>query len=273
MPPENPSETIGQPSGVIALLSDFGASSPYVAAMKGVIHSIHRQATIVDITHAIPAQDLRQGAWVLAEVARHFPAGTGFVAVVDPGVGSERGIVYACIAGRHFIAPDNGLLSRLAQESPPAKIVRLTEPEHWLPRVSATFHGRDIMAPVAARLSLGLDPDRLGTPQRSLVELEWPEIEVSPFGIRGSIRFVDSFGNLISDIPAKALSAAPDPQAMCVRCEGHEIRGLSRTYSDHPASTLVALIGSSGYLELAVVGKSAALLLGATVGTQVMVSW
>ncbi len=143
---------------IITLLSDFGRDSPYVAAMKGVILSINRQATIVDLTHSIGPQNVRQAALVLDELARWFPPDSIHVAVVDPGVGSERRIVYAHIGEGHFLAPDNGLLSRLARRVPPSTIRTVTEAEFWLPAVSATFHGRDIFAPVAARLSLGLAP-------------------------------------------------------------------------------------------------------------------
>jgi hypothetical protein len=144
------------PSSIITLTTDFTTGSPYVAAMKGVILSIHPGALIVDITHDIPHQDIRQGAIVLAEATRFFPAETIHVAVVDPGVGTERRIVLARSGDQYFIAPDNGLLSGLARRNPPSTMFTVANPEHWLPEVSATFHGRDIMAPVAARLSLGL---------------------------------------------------------------------------------------------------------------------
>ena len=143
---------------LITLMTDFGAGSPYVAAMKGVILSINPSVTLVDLTHAIPPQDVREGALVLEDVAPYFPPGTIHVAVVDPGVGTDRAILYAEIGSQRYVAPDNGLLSRLSRNTPPSRIVRLTNPDYWLRPVSATFHGRDIMAPVAARLSLGLDP-------------------------------------------------------------------------------------------------------------------
>ena len=143
---------------IITLTTDFGTGSPYVAAMKGVILSINPAATIVDISHAVPAQDIARGALVLEDTTPWFPADTIHVAVVDPGVGTERAILYARIGPQQYIAPDNGLLSRLMARTPPSLVLRLTEREYWLPEVSHTFHGRDIMAPVAARLSLGLDP-------------------------------------------------------------------------------------------------------------------
>ncbi len=147
--------------------------------MKGVILSINPRATIVDLSHAVPPHDIRAGAIVLAETAPWFPPGTIHVAVVDPGVGSKRRIVYAQIGKQHFVAPDNGLLSRLAMFERPSKMISVEEPQHWMPAVSRTFHGRDIMAPVAARLSLGLSPDELGRPQQQLVEIPWAEVAAS----------------------------------------------------------------------------------------------
>src|SRR5262245_25705424 len=160
---------------LITLTTDFGAGSRYVAAMKGVIYSIAPEARLVDLTHSIAPQDVRGGAIALAEAAPCFPPETIHVAVVDPGVGSSRAIVYARIGTQQFVAPDNGLLSRLAEREKPSKIIRIAELRFWLPVVSATFHGRDILALVAARLSLGLSPDELGPAIAELTELTWSE--------------------------------------------------------------------------------------------------
>jgi S-adenosylmethionine hydrolase len=260
-------------SGIITLTTDFGSSSPYVAAMKGVILSINPGAKLVDITHAVPPQDVRQGALVLFNISRWFPAETIHVAVVDPGVGTARKIVYARIGQQHFIAPDNGLLSRLALSTLPSTIITVAEPEFWLPAVSATFHGRDIMAPVAARLSLGLEPSRLGPRQDALVALEWAEARVTARKIAGSVQSIDSFGNLITDIEGSALADVPRGEETAIVCDDHETRGIFKTYADQPEMTLIALVGSSGKLELAIVGESAAIMLGVTVGTTVKVTW
>jgi S-adenosyl-L-methionine hydrolase (adenosine-forming) len=258
---------------LIALTTDFGTSSPYVAAMKGVILSLNPQAQIVDVTHAIPHQDVRQGAWVLTEICPWFPAGTIHVVVVDPGVGTSRRMIYAEIGAQRYLAPDNGLLSRLALPAQPARIITLAEPSYWLPRVSATFHGRDILAPVAARLSLGLDPELLGPRQKQLIEFTWPEVTILPGKIKGSVRSIDSFGNLVTDITADMLAPAPTDERTRVVCDEHETLGIFRTYEEQPPMTLVALVGSSGYLELAIVGDSASIMLGVTVGTPVEVRW
>jgi len=190
---------------VITLTTDFGTDSPYVAAMKGTILSINPDATLVDITHAIPPQDVRRGSIVLEGVAERFPAGTIHVAVVDPGVGTDRAIIYVEIGRHRYVAPNNGLLSRLAARTAPSKIIRLENREYWLPEVSSTFHGRDIMAPVAAHLSLGVPPERLGPPVLGLIEIEWPEVRQSLKRLEGVVQEIDSFGNLITNVTAEMI--------------------------------------------------------------------
>ena len=193
----------------------------------------------------------RQGALVLAEATTWFPAGTIHVGVVDPGVGTQRRIVYARIGDQQYIAPDNGLLSRLTLKTRPSQIIAVENPEHWLPSVSNTFHGRDIMAPVAAQLSLGMEPDRLGPPRAELVELDWPQPRIEPNAIIGEVVWIDGFGNLISNITEGMLTAIQDRTRTTVGVAGHTIRGIDRTYGDRPANTPLALVGSSGYLEVA----------------------
>ncbi len=258
---------------MITLTTDFGVSSPYVAAMKGVILAINPRATLVDITHAVPPQDIREAAVVLDEVADRFPAGTIHVAVVDPGVGTDRAILYARIGCQQFVAPDNGLLGPLMQRRPPTAIYHVTERRYWLEPVSATFHGRDIMAPVAAHLSLGLDPALLGPPATHPQSIEWPAPLVSSHRIDGVVLRVDSFGNLITNITGDLLVGRPTDNRACVVCNIFETFGIFQTYADQPAGTLIALVGSSGRLELAVVGANAADLLGIRAGERVTIGW
>ncbi len=258
---------------VITLLTDFGSGSPYVAAMKGVILSIHPAATIVDLCHDIPPQDIRRAALLLDEVADWFPPETIHVAVVDPGVGTSRAIVYARIGRQQFVAPDNGLLSRLAARTPPTKLIRLEDPAYWLPHVSTTFHGRDIMAPVAARLALGLDPDRLGPPLERLTALDWPEPRPSPSRIDGVVIEIDSFGNLITNITADLLAGRPTDRRVCVVCNIYETWGIYQAYAEQPRGMLVALIGSGNRLELALVGDNAARRLSVGLGAAVTLAW
>lgn len=258
---------------IITLTTDFGTGSPYVAAMKGVILAINPAAVLVDLSHAIPHQDIRQGALALAQAAPWFPPGTIHVAVVDPGVGTSRKII-CMAAGEHlFVGPDNGLLSRLALDKRPSTIISVTERKFWLPDVSSTFHGRDIMAPVAAHLSLGLDPAELGPSQQDWQQLEWTEARVSANKIEGAVESIDSFGNLITNISADALARVPRGEQVAIVCDEHETRGIFNAYGEQPEMTFIALVGSSGRLELAIVGDSAAIMLGVRAGAPVTVTW
>ncbi len=258
---------------IITLTTDFGTGSPYVAAMKGVILSINPAATVVDLSHDVPAQDIRRGAVVLDDVTGWYPEDTIHVAVVDPGVGTDRAIVYARIGHQHYVAPDNGLLSRLADRMPASKIIRLEETAYWLPEVSSTFHGRDIMAPAAAHLSLGVDPERLGPSHAALTSIDWPAVAQTPGRLRGIVQAVDSFGNLITNITVDMLVGRPTDERVCIVCNIYETWGIYSAYGEQPRGTLIALVGSGGRLELAVVGDNAAEMLGIDVGCPVVVAW
>jgi S-adenosylmethionine hydrolase len=258
---------------IITLTTDFGTGSRYVAAMKGVILSICPAATIVDLSHEIPPQDVRRAALLLDDAADWFPPETIHVAVIDPGVGTDRAIVYAQIGRQQFIAPDNGLLSRLAARNRPQTVIRISDPAYWLEPVSATFHGRDIMAPVAARLALGLDPQRLGPPMDQLAMLDWPAARAAASRIDGAVIEIDAFGNLITNIAADMLAGRPTDRRACIVCNVYETWGIYHAYAEQSSGTLVALIGSSGRLELALVGDNAARRLGIGVGSPVTVAW
>jgi S-adenosylmethionine hydrolase len=258
---------------IITLTTDFGEGSPYVAAMKGVILSIDPSAVIVDVTHAVPPQDVGHGALVLADVTPWFPEDTIHVAVVDPGVGTPRALVYARIGRQQYLAPDNGLLGPLMARTPPTIVLRLAEPLYWLKEVSATFHGRDILAPVAARLGLGLDPRRLGPPIGQLTNLDFPEPDVRGQKIRGQVIEIDSFGNLITNITTDLIAGQPTDTRVCIVCGIYETFGIFRTYADQGPGLLLALVGSSGRVELAIVGDNAAVRLGVSIGTPVVIAW
>lgn len=258
---------------IITLTTDFGVGSRYVGVMKGVILSINPLAQIVDLSHSVPPRDIRAGAIVLAETASWFPPGTIHVAVVDPGVGSKRRIIYTEIGKQRFVGPDNGLFSRLALVDRPTKIVGVSEPQYWLPEISRTFHGRDIMSPVAARLSLGLAPEKLGTALTQLVELPWAEVQQVPNRIEGEVIEVDSFGNLITNITRAMLDGVPRGDSVIITCDEHETQGIFATFSDQPPMTFMAHVGSTNRLELAIVDENASAMLGVTVGAPVCVSW
>lgn len=258
---------------IITLTTDFGEGSPYVAQMKGVILSLNAEVNLVDITHAVPPQDVKHAARVLNEVTVRFPADTIHVAVIDPGVGTDRKIVAARLGRQRYVAPDNGLLSLIALRATGQRCVEVANPQYWLADVSDTFHGRDIMSPVAAALSLGVEIDDLGPPLLDLTRLTWPDVEIYENSLKGTVVSFDSFGNLITDITVEMLTDVRKRSSLKVQCGSHTIDGLVRTYAERPETSLVALIGSSGFLELAVVNGDAAKRLGINVGEEVRVLW
>jgi S-adenosylmethionine hydrolase len=258
---------------IITLTTDFGLASSYVAQMKGVILSRNPDVCLVDISHSIPPQDIRGGAIVLADACLRFPARTIHVAVVDPGVGTDRKIVFAQIGVQRFLAPNNGLLSLVAERMAPSQVIEVTNPLYFVPAISPTFHGRDILAPVAAHLSLGLNPKRLGDPLESLEMLPFPRPAVQPGQIAGQVIQIDSFGNLITNITSDECAAVPTPELATVQCKSAQTTGLVHTYGSRPRGSLVAVVGSSGRLELAIVQGNAAATLAATLDEQVIVKW
>lgn len=258
---------------LITLTTDFGQGSPYVAAMKGAILSINPLANLIDITHSIAPQQIRDGAIVLSDVTPHFPSSAIHIAVIDPGVGTDRNIVYAEFAWGRYVCPDNGLLDRLATRAEPTMMVSVTADRYFRHPVAPTFHGRDIMGPVAAHLSLGLEPTELGPPHQALMRLDWPGAVKVANRITGEIVSVDSFGNLVTNITREMLADVPTDDSVSITCDDHETRSIFKTYAEQPPMTLVALIGSSDQLEIAIVGDSAKIMLGVEVGTPVEVSW
>lgn len=256
---------------IVTLTTDFGVGSRYVGAMKGAMLSVNPHLSIVDLTHAIPQGDVRQGAIALDETAVWYPRGTTHVAVIDPGVGTERRILYAEIAGQQFVAPDNGLLSCLAERAWPTRMFVVENREYWLPSSSSTFHGRDIMGPVGAHLAGGLEPSLLGPPTNDLVILPLPEAQRVGQTIVGEVIEVDSFGNLITNITEEMLAEVPRDESVRIVCDDHETFGIFDTYGAQPPMTLIALIGSGKKLELAIVSESAAMMLGVGVGAKVSV--
>ena len=257
---------------IITLTTDFGVCDSYVAQMKGAILTIAPEVQIVDVTHAIPPQDVRRAAAVIAEVAEVFPSGTVHVAVIDPGVGSNRALLAAESAGQRFLAPDNGLLTPLFRRFPPARCRRLADGRFWRNPVSATFHGRDILAPVAAHLSRGADLAAFGPPVDTEKLVTLPPEEPRRVGstLIGRVNAVDSFGNLITNIRDADLPSN-DRRCFAVTLGECRIAGVNCCYADVSHGKLVALIGSSGYLEIAVNGGSAARQTGAAAGTDVRV--
>jgi S-adenosylmethionine hydrolase len=258
---------------LLTLTTDFGEQSPYVAAMKGVILGVNPDARLIDLGHQIPPQHLRHAAHFLTVAVPCFPPGTLHVVVVDPGVGSDRAVLYVEVGGQRLLVPDNGCWTWLARTEAVARVVRVSEPRYWRHPVSATFHGRDVFAPVAGRLSLGLDPAALGPPVTDWVRLPDPAWRAGPGELTGEVLFVDSFGNLITTIPAAALPA--DVTMVSAAPADSRPRRLPRvhTYAEAAPGQLVLLVSSSELLELAVAQGSAARLLGVQAGAAVRLTW
>jgi S-adenosylmethionine hydrolase len=257
---------------LITLTTDFGNGSPYAAAVKGVILTLNPEARIIDLCHDIPAQDLRQTAFFLSSTLPNYPPQTLHVVVVDPGVGSKRPILYVEVAYLRLLVPDNGCWTWLMEgERRRMRVIRLTEKRFWRSRVSSTFHGRDIFAPVAANLSLGLDPRELGPLATDWVRLDRPELHHHANGVAGEVLFIDRFGNLITNLPGEVLTRDDRPKRVCVGSV--EVPHIVRTYADAEAGALVALVSSSEWVEVAVSHGDAARHLGAHIGTPVTVEW
>ena len=258
-------------SGVITLTTDFGHTEPFVGVMKGVILTRFREARIVDLTHEIPRYSPGEAGFWLSRCFEYFPSGTVHVAVVDPGVGTARDIVGVCCRGHVLLAPDNGLLMPIVRRDPQATIVRLAAPALallGLSRPSATFHGRDIFAPVAAQLAAGrLELGALGPLAGELAPSPFADPVSEGRSLQGTVVTVDHFGNLITDIEALRLEGLRHPR---VKVAGRELRVL-RTYGEANAGECLALINSFGLLEIAQSGGSAALTLSVGRGSVVRV--
>jgi len=253
---------------IITLTTDLGLTDAYVAEMKGVILSINPEAKLVDICHTIKPQNIIQAAFVLSRAYSFFPQGTVHVVVVDPGVGTERRAIILRTKSASFVAPDNGVLSYVIGQSSAWEAVAITRPQFWRPTVSPTFHGRDIFAPVSARLSLGLPLTDFGEVITSVTTLPLPQPHQAADGlIIGHVIHIDSFGNLITNINSDGLPKGK--RALTIKVGGQLIPGLSRTYAE--GKGLLALIGSDGYLEIAVKDGNASAVLSAKVGDEVRI--
>jgi len=235
---------------IVTLTTDFGTSDGYVGAMKGVILSIHACVNLVDITHEIPPQDIMNGALALETSSAFFPDHAIHVAVVDPGVGSERKPIGIRTEAGIFVGPDNGLFSLAVRDCNSIEIFHLDQKRFFLKEVSSTFHGRDVFAPVAAHLALGAPLEEMGSPLNSMVHLGIPEPTVRDDGIRGSIIHIDRFGNLITNISSTHLKKAHFREPLQVLWGVHMMEGIKNSYSNVAPGSLVALFGSSGRLEI-----------------------
>ncbi len=262
------------PPRIITLTTDFGLSDAYVGVMKGVILGINPRAQVVDITHAIPPQDIHEAAFLIHSAHRYFPKDTIHTIVVDPGVGSNRRAIVCQTDNAFFVCPDNGVLSYLVggEPSPNASAVTIENPTYLLPHVSNTFHGRDIFAPVAAHLSLGVPLADIGTPVHKPVQLSIPTMHIADDTLSGEIIKVDSFGNLITNISqADFVAFTETVSSYTIQAGDACINRLNRAYAESGISEPLAIIGSFGLLEIAVNCGSAEEQLGLKRGDAVII--
>lgn len=261
---------------VVTLMTDFGLKDGNVGVMKGVIWGICPAAQISDLSHLIQAQNIREAAYILARSVPYFPRGSVHVVVVDPGVGTSRRPMAAQIGDWFYVGPDNGTISGLLERAEQAgwvtTFVHLTEKKYWLPTISHVFHGRDIFSPVAAHLANGVPLHEFGPAFDDLVRLALPKPQQTASGWRGEVMHIDHFGNISTNMRAEHLGdAMKAKEKLLVRLNDNVIQGMVDTFGERPPGELVALIGSTGNLGIAVVNGNAFQRLGTKVGDEVEV--
>lgn len=261
----------------IALLTDFGLKDVYVGVMKGAIAQINPQLSVIDITHDIPPQDIIAARFCLMDAYRYFPHETVFIAVVDPGVGTKRRPIAIEFSQGFLVGPDNGLFSGILSQEKPLRVVELTNSKYWrTPHPSSTFHGRDIFATVGAHLARGVSLEQLGDAiePESLITLPMPTYEKTEKGFKGCIQYVDHFGNLITNIPGYFLPQKTGKVIINISGKVKDTQTklsislpIGQTYNDTKTGELIMLIGSHGWLEIALNGGNAQNKLGLKIGT------
>ena len=257
---------------VVALLSDFGTRDHYAGTMRGVIVGICPDAALVDVTHDIPPHDILAASLELAAAYRFFPAGTVFLAVVDPGVGSARRGLAADAGGHRFVAPDNGVLTHVFEQTPPRQVVELTERRYARPTVSRTFEGRDRFAPAAAWLARGIRLSALGRPLRGHVTLDLPGLDVRTDAIAGAVVRIDRFGNAVTNVPRSHFDRLAAAGGIDIVVGGCAVERLVETYADIGPGEVCALFGGSDHLEFAANAASAGERLDLRVGAPVRIT-
>ncbi len=241
---------------MITLTSDFGLKDPYVAELKGVILTINKGANIIDVTHEVEKFNIRMSAFLLASAAPYFPNGTIHLAVVDPSVGTERRGILVQTKQGFFIGPDNGILLLAAQNQEITHAYKLTNPKFMLPKVSSTFHGRDVFAPAAAYLDMGVKPSKFGPEINDLVIPDFTIVKQRNGVFIGEVLYVDSFGNIITNIHQKKIAQARNVK---IKLQKNSLNvNLGKTYANATPQEVIALIGSHGFLEIALNQANAA---------------
>jgi len=250
------------PTRVITLMTDFGTSDHYVGVMKGVILNINPQVEIVDITHTIPPQDIHGAAFLIDSAYRYFPTGTIHVIVVDPGVGSDRRAIVCRTETAYFICPDNGILTHILHGEEQVRTITVENSAYFLPQVSNTFHGRDIFAPVAAHLSRGVPIGKMGSPVAHPIQLPVPKPQLTDKTVIGQVIWIDSFGNLVTNISHEILESLEGRDSVAIRAGSVEIDCLNRSYTESAVGEALAIVGSFNRLEISINQGNAAQALG-----------
>lgn len=255
---------------LITLTTDFGTQDWFVGVMKGVIMSLSPQAMCIDLTHDIPPGDVRAGAFALASSYAYFPRGTVHLAVVDPGVGTDRAAIAVATDSYLFVGPDNGVLSLAIQRETVRACHRLENPEFFRQPVSNTFHGRDIFAPIAAHLTRGVLLEEMGPPHPAPVQIEWPRPVFGLDRVTGVTVYVDRFGNFLTNLPGEEIVQRGGQPRVKV---GRRILPLVSTFQGVAEGEPLAYIGSTGLIEIAVNGGSARQVLKLKLDQPVEVTW
>jgi S-adenosylmethionine hydrolase len=265
MPDSQPSA-----SSIITLTSDFGTQDQYVSAMKAVILGLHPRATLVDVSHDIPPQDIMAAAWILKNTAFLYPSGTVHLAVVDPGVGTQRKPIALRIKDQFFVGPDNGLFSLIADYES-FEAISLDNESFWYKQRSNTFHGRDIFAPVAAHLANGVSLGELGPPISEIDTYRWAIPIDDEDGIQGWVVHIDHYGNLITNISEELYKKVALDHMIKIYVGNTIIKQLSTTFASVPDGEPAAIVGSSGMIEVIINKGDASEMLGVQKGAPVSI--
>ncbi len=237
---------------IITLTTDFGLRDPYVAEMKAVILSLCPEAVIVDVTHQVPKFDIRMGAYLLASAAPYFPKGAIHVAVIDPGVGTTRRNLIIRTKHNLLVGPDNGVLALAAKREQVSSVHEITSPESRMPKVSSTFHGRDILAPTAAQLANGVQPSSFGSAVRDIAEPKFTKVVLDDEKKIGEVLYVDGFGNIVTNLPEEALKGFRTGESIIVSIKNRPTEmKVGKTYGEAQHGEYLVLMGSQGYVEIA----------------------
>jgi len=259
------------PCGVVTLTTDFGLEDSYVGTMKGVALRIFPEIRVVDITHQVTSQDVLEASLVLESAYRYFPTGSVHMAVVDPGVGTDRRPILVVGEEHYFVGPDNGSFTRVLSSETITAVYAIENPKLMLADISHTFHGRDVFAPAAAFVARGVAPEEFGSPVSDPVRVPLPEPKSYPDQIIGEVLYIDSFGNVITNVTKALFQGIARDQPIRVQINGKTINGIERSYSTKVPGGVMALFGSSGLLEVAVAGGRADRRIGTGKGDTVLI--